>query len=110
MVSKLWQFWRQARYLKGWATHQEVMGKEVGFLKSIMKHHGKHTWERLGRVIGSWGSFRLHCDKQAGQAPLAVQPTLGAIAGHPTPVMTFEAEDASEDAGGLYDQGWKPPA
>ena len=86
------------------------MGKEVGLLKSIMKHHGKHTWERLGRVISQWGTFRLHCGKQAGQAPLAVQPTLGAIASYPTPVMTFEAEDASEAPGGLYDQGWKPPA
>ncbi len=109
-VTRLWKFWRQARHLKGWETHQEVMGKEVGLLKSIIKHHGEDTWVRLGRVIASWGAFRIHCEKVAGKAPLALQPNLGTIAAYPTPVMTFTAGDASEDSEGLYDQGWKPPA
>ena len=109
-VTRLWKFWRQARYLKGWETHQEVMGKEVGLLKSIIKHHGEDTWVRLGRVIGSWGSFRTHCSKQSGHYLGASTPSLGAIASYPTAVMTFTAGDASGDSEGLYDQGWKPPA
>ena len=95
-VSRADRFWRWAYKLYSGDQHAMLTGKEVGYLKRIIKEFKGLTYERLGSIIESWSSFVSYANEADGTKQNPTWPKLGYIAGHLTAAKNFQVQ-AKED-------------
>ncbi len=100
-------FWRHAVRLQYPATKTIALsGKEIGYLKKVIKVYGKGTYKRLGYVVLNWSSFVNYANQMDGTKVKPALPNLGFTVGHMNALETHY-----EDPTKVVDDdswGWKP--
>ncbi len=97
-------FWRHAIRLQYPNTKfAQLRGKEIGYLKRIIKEYGKGTYKRLGYAVLNWSLLVNYANHMDGTKSEPALPNLGFLVGHLNALSThYEDPTTVKELG-----GWK---